>query len=35
VPPALRGIEKLPRRCVLMKPDTAAVKRHIEEHCAA
>jgi len=34
-PPALRGIEKLPRRCVLMKPDAAAVKRHIEEHCAA
>jgi threonine synthase len=34
-PAALRGIEKLPRRCVLMKPDTAAVKRHIEEHCAA
>jgi len=35
VPVALRGIEKLPRRCVVMKPDTAAVKRHIEEHCAA
>jgi threonine synthase len=35
VPAALRGIEQLPRRCVVMKPDTAAVKRLIEEHCAA
>ena len=35
VPAALRGIEGLPRRCVVMKPDTAAVKRHIEQHCGA
>ena len=35
VPAALRGIEDLPRRCVVMKADTAAVKRHIEQHCGA
>ncbi len=35
VPPALRGIEALPRRCVVMKADAAAVKSHIEQHCAA
>lgn len=35
VPAALRGIEALPRRCVVMKADAAAVKRHIEQHCGA
>ncbi len=35
VPAALRGIETLPRRCVVMKADAAAVKRHIEQHCGA
>jgi len=35
VPAALQGIEKLPRRCVVMKADAAAVKRHIEQHCGA
>ncbi|MBA4178742.1 MAG: threonine synthase [Leptothrix sp. (in: Bacteria)] len=32
-PPALRGIEALPKRFVVMAPDVAAVKRHIEAHC--
>ncbi len=35
VPAALRGIESLPRRCVVMKAEVAAVKSHIEQHCAA
>ena len=34
-PAALRGIEALPRRFVVMASDVAAVKRHIETHCAA
>jgi threonine synthase len=34
-PAALRGIEALPRRFVVMPVDAAAVKRHIEQHCAA
>jgi len=34
-PAALRGIESLPRRCVVMKADVAAVKQHIVQHCAA
>jgi threonine synthase len=33
-PAALRGIESLPRRFTVMAPDTAAVKRFIETHCA-
>ncbi len=33
-PPALRGIEALPKRFVVMAPDVAAVKRYIEAHCA-
>ncbi|HSQ72655.1 MAG TPA: threonine synthase [Rubrivivax sp.] len=32
-PPALRGIETLPRRCTLMAADTEAVKQYIEMHC--
>jgi threonine synthase len=32
-PPALRGIEALPRRCTLMAADTEAVKQYIEMHC--
>ena len=35
VPTALKGIEALPRRCVVMKADAALVKSHIEQHCAA
>jgi threonine synthase len=35
VPAALRGIESLPRRFVVMKPDVAAVKQHIVQHCSA
>ncbi len=35
VPAALRGIENLPKRCVVMKPDVAAVKQHIVQHCSA
>ncbi|KPF50742.1 threonine synthase [beta proteobacterium AAP121] len=34
-PAALRGIESLPKRFVVMTPDVAAVKRLIETHCAA
>jgi threonine synthase len=34
-PAALRGIEKLPRRFTVMKPDTAAVKAYIHGHCGA
>ncbi len=32
-PAALQGIEALPKRFVVMPPDAAAVKRHIETHC--
>ena len=32
-PAALRGIEKLPRRFVVMKPDALAVQRYIEQQC--
>ena len=32
-PPALRGIEALPRRCTLMAADAQAVKQYIEMHC--
>jgi len=32
-PPALRGIEALPRRCTLMCADAQAVKQYIEMHC--
>jgi threonine synthase len=32
VPAALQGIEKLPRRCVVMPADAAGVKRYIEAH---
>jgi len=32
-PEALRGLEALPRRCVVMAPDVAAVKQHIATHC--
>jgi threonine synthase len=32
-PPALRGIEDLPRRCTLMAADAQAVKQYIEMHC--
>jgi threonine synthase len=32
-PAALRGIEDLPRRYVVMAADVAGVKRHIEAHC--
>ncbi len=35
VPAALRGIEALPKRFVVMKPDVAAVKQHIVQHCSA
>ena len=34
-PAALRGIEKLPKRFTVMPPDVLAVKRFIEQHCAA
>ena len=34
-PEALRGIENLPKRFTVMPPDAVAVKRHIEQHCAA
>ena len=34
-PAALRGIENLPRRFTVMKPDVAAVKAYIDSHCAA
>ena len=34
-PQALRDIEALPKRFVVMAPDAAAVKHHIEQHCAA
>jgi threonine synthase len=33
-PAALRDIEALPKRFVVMPPDAAAVKRHIHTHCA-
>ena len=33
-PPALRGIEALPKRFVVLAPDAAAVKRYVEAHCA-
>ncbi|MDP2004824.1 MAG: threonine synthase [Rubrivivax sp.] len=32
-PPALRDIEALPKRFVVMAPDVAAVKQFIEAHC--
>ncbi len=32
-PPALRGIEALPRRCTVMPADAAAVMHYIEAHC--
>jgi threonine synthase len=31
-PPALRGIESLPRRFVVMPPDVAQVKQYILDH---
>jgi threonine synthase len=34
-PAALKGIEKLPKRFTVMKPDAAAVKAFIDQHCAA
>jgi threonine synthase len=34
-PAALQGIEKLPRRFTVMKPDTGAVKAYIHGHCSA
>ncbi len=34
-PPALRGIEDLPKRFVVMAPDAAAVQQHIRNHCPA
>jgi len=34
-PPALRGIEKLPKRFTVMPPDVAQVKQFIQQHCAA
>ncbi len=34
-PAALRGIEQLPKRYTVMAPDALAVKRYIEQHCAA
>ena len=34
-PPALQGIEALPKRCAVMPVDTARVKAYIEEHVAA
>jgi threonine synthase len=34
-PAALRGIESLPKRFVVMAPDAVAVKQLIETHCAA
>lgn len=34
-PAALKGIENLPKRYTVMKPDAAAVKAFIEQHCAA
>ncbi len=35
-PPApLRGIEKLPRRFVVVQPDAATVQRYIEQQCAS
>ena len=33
-PVALRGIEKLPKRFTVMKPDAAAVKAYVTAHCA-
>jgi len=34
-PPALVGIESLPKRFTVMAPDETAVKAFIREHCAA
>jgi threonine synthase len=34
-PAALRGIEDLPRRYMVMKPDAAAVQHYIAQQCAA
>jgi threonine synthase len=34
-PAALLGIERLPKRFTVMKPDAAAVKAYIHTHCAA
>jgi len=34
-PAALKGIESLPKRFTVMKPDAGAVKAFIEQHCAA
>ena len=33
-PEALRGIEKLPKRFTVMKPDVAGVKAYVQTHCA-
>jgi hypothetical protein len=35
VPPALRGIEDLPRRFTVMAPEVDTVKRFIAMHCAS
>jgi len=35
VPPALRGIESLPKRFTVMAPQVQAVKQFIEDHCPA
>jgi threonine synthase len=32
LPPALHGIEELPRRCTVLPADVAVVKHHIETH---
>ncbi len=32
-PPALEGIESLPRRCTVLPPDVAQVKAYVERHC--
>ncbi|MDE2160048.1 MAG: threonine synthase, partial [Burkholderiales bacterium] len=32
-PAALRGIERLPKRCTVMAADAAGVQRYIAEHC--
>ena len=34
-PAKFEGIEALPKRVVVMAPDTAAVQRYVTEHCAA
>ena len=33
-PPALQGIESLPKRFTVMKPDAAGVKAYVKSHCA-